>query len=357
MSREAVDFVITWVNGADQQWLARRAAASSTRDSQWLGDAGNRGEGFLKWQLRSIAQNAPWVRTVHLVTEGRLPDWLDTSDPRLQVVRDSQLNPHGVDTFNSHAVEASITEIPGLAEHFVYLNDDFFLGRPIGPDFYFREGLPYANPSPLYLTHGDLHAHAMLNATSTLNSLYGKRDYLRGLGRGVLRAASLDTPRSVTVLASRRIPPTVDMHLPTPLRRSVTAEVFTLADQQLDDVRRSVFRSPTDIAPIYLATIWHIATGRFFPISRRAAGRWISMANAPERAIVELINSDAPQLCVNDNVRSDDAEVTGAVVAALDARWPQPSPFELSPARVSTPEVSWSRPSHSIDPSPAAPES
>ena len=40
-------------------------------------------------------------------------------------------------TFNSHAIEASLHHIDGLAEHFVYFNDDMFVGRPLRPEPFF----------------------------------------------------------------------------------------------------------------------------------------------------------------------------------------------------------------------------
>ena len=43
-------------------------------------------------------------------------------------------------THNSHAVESQLHRIPGLAEHFLYSNDDMFFGRPVGPELFFSPG-------------------------------------------------------------------------------------------------------------------------------------------------------------------------------------------------------------------------
>jgi hypothetical protein len=52
-------------------------------------------------------------------------------------------------TFNSHAIEACLHRIPGLAEHFVYFNDDVFLGRALGwRAFFDEEGRSCFFPSP-----------------------------------------------------------------------------------------------------------------------------------------------------------------------------------------------------------------
>ena len=59
-------------------------------------------------------------------------EWLDTSHPQLRLVHhDAILPPDALPTFNSHAIESALHKVPDLAEQFVYLNDDFFLGRPL----------------------------------------------------------------------------------------------------------------------------------------------------------------------------------------------------------------------------------
>ena len=74
------------------------------------------------------------MRRIHLVTAGQVPDWLDTDHPMVNLVDHAQILPaEGLPTFNSHAIETSLHRIDGLAEHFVYFNDDFLLGRPVRP--------------------------------------------------------------------------------------------------------------------------------------------------------------------------------------------------------------------------------
>ena len=78
------------------------------------------------------------MRKIHLVTAGQVPEWLDRSHPQVAVVDHSAILPaDALPTFNSHAIESALHHLPDLAEHFVYLNDDFFLGRPLGPETFF----------------------------------------------------------------------------------------------------------------------------------------------------------------------------------------------------------------------------
>ena len=87
----------------------------------------------LRFSLRSLEQFAPWINHVWIVTADQRPRWLTPDHPWVSVVshRDIFPDPDALPTFNSHAIEACLHRIPGLAEHFLYLNDDMLLGRPV----------------------------------------------------------------------------------------------------------------------------------------------------------------------------------------------------------------------------------
>ena len=104
------------------------------------GDVRFRNRDELRYSLRSLHTYAPWVRNVFLVTDDQMPSWLDTEHPDIKVVShreifaDSSLLP----TFNSHAIESQLHRIEGLSEHFIYVNDDVFFGRPLTPSRFFH---------------------------------------------------------------------------------------------------------------------------------------------------------------------------------------------------------------------------
>ncbi|HET9032448.1 MAG TPA: stealth family protein [Dokdonella sp.] len=146
-----IDAVITWVDGADpahrkklDAWLAqsgnkRPASADRTR----FNDAGE-----IDWCIRSILRFAPWFRKIHVVVDGQVPAILDR-------LRDSQFGERfnvvdhreifagfeqHLPTFNSRSIITMLWRIQGLAENFVYFNDDMFLLRAVNPEDFFREG-------------------------------------------------------------------------------------------------------------------------------------------------------------------------------------------------------------------------
>lgn len=92
----------------------------------------------LRYSLRSLWKFAPWVHHVYLVTNGQVPNWLNLDHPRLTVVPHSAILPaEHLPTFSSPAIETGLHKIPGLANQFIYFNDDVLLGNQIWPDDFY----------------------------------------------------------------------------------------------------------------------------------------------------------------------------------------------------------------------------
>lgn len=145
-----VDIVYTWVDGSDSRWLEEKNRYEGMIAAH--PDATNRGRftsrDELKYSLRSVAFNTNFVRNIYVVTNGQVPEWLDLSNPRLRIIRHEEIfrRPElSLPTFNSHAIESNIHRIDGLADRYIYLNDDcFFSGSVERSDFYSICGRPFA---------------------------------------------------------------------------------------------------------------------------------------------------------------------------------------------------------------------
>lgn len=73
------------------------------------------------------------------MTCGHFPEFLVSNHPKLNLVTHDQIiEPDCLPTFNSHAIEINIHKIEGLAEHFVYFNDDTFINSPLEPEFFLK---------------------------------------------------------------------------------------------------------------------------------------------------------------------------------------------------------------------------
>lgn len=139
-----IDLVFTWVDGSDPVLAAKRAhylAGEARPDVAHFRDNDE-----LRFALRAWETYAPWVRRIHIVTDGQTPTWLRTAHPKIRVVDHTACIPAAyLPTFSSRVIEAHLHLIPDVSEHFIYCNDDFFLVSRCEPsDFFTANGLPYA---------------------------------------------------------------------------------------------------------------------------------------------------------------------------------------------------------------------
>ena len=150
----AVDAVVTWVDGFDQEHIKKRQkhlnALEKTPYAESLHPTRFNSLDEITYCLRSLIHFAPWLRTIYVVTDGQMPPivtaWQGTSlANRIKIIdhrdifKDFEVY---LPTFNSLSIEAMLWRIPGLSERFIYLNDDCMLLRPLQETDFFREGLP-----------------------------------------------------------------------------------------------------------------------------------------------------------------------------------------------------------------------
>ena len=138
-----IDLVYLWVDGNDPVWREKRSGhnvvlgnESHNNEARW------RNNDELKYSLRSVEKYAPWINRIFIVTDNQCPAWLDTSNPKIQVIDHSHIFPaDALPVFNSQAIESVIYKIPGLSEHFIQGNDDTLFSAPVYPsDFFNTDG-------------------------------------------------------------------------------------------------------------------------------------------------------------------------------------------------------------------------
>jgi hypothetical protein len=140
-----IDIVYLWVDGNDPNWLpikdyylALEGKATNTADSCTTNRFSDHEE--LKYSLRSLLKFAPFFHHIYIVTMNQRPYWL-LDHPQITIIDHTEIFPclEDLPTFNSHALESNLHRIPGLAEHFIYFNDDVLLGLPVSPSDFFTE--------------------------------------------------------------------------------------------------------------------------------------------------------------------------------------------------------------------------
>ena len=226
-----IDIVFTWVDGSDPDWIEsfRETAEDQGRelDDEALDPARYRSRDELRYALRSVWAYCGWVRRIYLVTAGQCPSWMvdQPEDFGLTIVDHAEILPSdALPTFNSHAIEASLHQIDGLAEHFVYFNDDVFIARPQRPECFFT-------PSGLArVFQGGARVHG-----------YESDDTL-AVDTAALRGRELLRRRFGRVATHK------PLHVAFPLRRSTLFEIDDEFSSEIHRTRASRFRSPSDLS-------------------------------------------------------------------------------------------------------------
>lgn len=138
-----IDLVYLWVDGSDPIWLKKKneflgIETEINSEQNCKGRYADNNE--LKYSLRSVSKNIPWIRKIFIVTDNQVPDWLDTKNSQIEIIDHKDILPsEALPCFNASVIEYFLHKIPDLSEHFIYANDDLFFYSPLDPSFFFAE--------------------------------------------------------------------------------------------------------------------------------------------------------------------------------------------------------------------------
>lgn len=330
MQKNAIDFVIAWVDGNDPLWRQERANYTEgfTSDNS---EVRFRDWENLQYWFRGVENYAPWVNKIHFITWGHLPPWLNTDHPKLHVVTHKDYIPKEyLPTFNSHTIELNMHRIGGLSEQFVYFNDDMFLTAPVKEETFFRQGLPRDTFALNVICYGaDTAGLFNTNDMMLVNShfdkvvqqkLYWKKWFSPANGmKSVLRTSLL--------MPWRWFGGFYYGHLPESYLKSTLEEVWEKEGDTLDYTCRSMFRENSNVNQ-WVFKYWQLAKGSFAPISWKR-GKCFHIHDDIEPAVEAIQNHRYQMICLNDTNATTDWERKKAdIIQAFEDILPQKSSFE-----------------------------
>lgn len=338
---QKIDFVLLWVDGNDEEWLAlkskyQKADIHQSYDLEARAQCRYRDIGLLKYWFRSVERFAPWVNRVFFITCGQKPDWLNESNPKLRLVDHKDYIPaEYLPTFQSNTIELNLHRLPDLSEHFVLFNDDTFLLRPVKPDFFFRNGLPVI-PCDLGIPNwlGDsLGSHMAVNNCGVLRrSMDVKRLIWKNIWKyidvkelGFVRSAK----NIVSFTVNREFIPGTFGHMPLSHLKSTFAELWEKNPASMDISSRSRFRNDCSVNQ-WLACAWNMVSGRFYPANEKRRGIFISIdTNDLDKKCSMITQQKYPMIAVNDRNEIPELEQCFLETAkAFDEVLPEKSSFE-----------------------------
>ncbi|MXN64637.1 hypothetical protein GR183_06950 [Stappia sp. GBMRC 2046] len=312
---EPIDVVYTWVDdefpgykGELQKYAGdkRDTNPNRTRDNLDL----------IKYSLRSISRNMPFVRRIYLLTcRPQMPAWLDPDHPKIRVIHHDEVMAADIlPTFNSFAIVSHLHMLPGLSDRFVYMEDDMLIPRPLeisefmSPDgrplvFTRRKHTPaHANLDPAKASPWNL---ALATANAALDREFGPK-------------------RHAYVI-----------HGPRLIDREFFQEMIERFPGEFHATRTSRFRANGNVPGEYLYPHFLLESGKGALATRSRSRKmegYASLENfAPWTALqLKMLEWRKPKtITLNDSFeRSPNPDVVRNVRSTLERWFPDPSPFE-----------------------------
>ena len=334
-NRFDIDVVVLWVDGNDPAWQAEKAKYQETKTTDANAVNRFRDWGLMKYWFRAIETFAPWVRTIHFVTWGHVPDFLKLDHPKLHLVRHEDYLPKDcLPTFNACAIEMSIHKIDGLSEKFIFFNDDMFLLRPIEQEAFFKNGLPVADGGEtVNPPYGKLLVWNALyyNDLGIINRHFEKRKTVKQHRKKFINRA-YDIKSNIRTLLHEHLNKTRFVgfsfpHSPAGYCKTSFVKVWEAEPELLRETTAHKFRFYTDVNQ-WLVLWWQIASGQFTPGKvdnvRCSAEAWAI------DSICETIRSQShDMICINDPDDPTDFEtLSKRIQDAFETILPEKSSYE-----------------------------
>lgn len=293
-----IDAVYLWVDNTDPTWLRRKAKFEKSKVSPGSNATSRfRQFGELQTSIRMLAKNAPFIRKVFIVTDYQKPDLSKLRNLPFEVevvFHDAFIDEKFLPTYSSRALAANLHRIPGLAERFLYLNDDTFVAAPARPETWFTETgvrLRYSS-TPMPSRSKLVAAEAVYNARWETLELAATKGW-NGTNAQIEHGAH-------------------------PILKSVMQELWKTFPMELEHTTASRFRSPSGILPEWLHNLAALASGRA-EIVENSPYKYIAMNDVTAvGGIIQLLlrRGRILNVCLNDVAElSDRKRVEGERLA------------------------------------------
>ena len=315
-TKKSIDVVYTWVDDSFPGYLEQLNQYAETKHD--LNPNRTRDNlDLIKYSLRSLQKNLPWVRNVYLLTcRPQVPAWMNKEADGLTVIHhDEVIDQQYLPTFSSHTIISNIHKIPGLSKQFLYVEDDMLFDNTVSySDFVDDKGKIKFYPQKTTTANADQRNNDDL---SPWNLALAECNYM--LNEAFTSENRLDVN-----------------HIPLLIDRDAWGEMEERWPEAFHRTRQCKFRSPHNVAAEYLYPHYMINTDRGILTSREDTKR--SMFYHPMENYmlwawygIWQINRKRPKfLALNDNFEhKPHSGVVKLMREFLEKRYPTPSRFEI----------------------------
>jgi hypothetical protein len=262
---EKIDIVVMWVDGNDKKWQEEKkkydpnpnSDSSIYRYRDW---------NLLQYWFRGVEKFAPWVNKIHFVTWGHIPNWLNTENEKLNIVKHSDFIPEKyLPTFSANTIELNLHRIKGLSDKFILLNDDLYFINNVKPEDFF------VGDTPLDTVGLNVHCpkkslisqYFCINDVSIINEHFDfkkclKRDWKKWFD---FKNGNL-LLRTIVLANCPRFPGFYQHHLANAYNKKTFETIWKKEYEILDNTCLNKFRGVNDVNQ-WVCKEWQIASGNF----------------------------------------------------------------------------------------------
>ncbi len=329
-----IDFVVSWVDGSDLKWretFNKYLPKDAKIKALDVNDNRYRDSGFFNYWFRTVEKFAPWVRKIHLVTADQHPDFLNLNHPKLHLVSHSDfIDEKYLPLFNSNAIEISMHKIPGLSEHFIYFNDDFFLTKPVQPEYFFS---PNGNPrdfASFILVSNEPFDHILMNNEHLIEKILKKKECIRKNRSKWLNLHYGPKDLFLYFLMERKSRGTYIRfsHFPTPYKKETWETVWNLANDELERNLCRRYRSFEDLSH-FVFREYNLFQGEF-EVRKPCEGRkYFNISDNINEIVDAIENQKYTEIVLNDQPCPDFKERSLKIRHSFSKILPEKSSFEV----------------------------
>ncbi len=328
---DAIDFVVLWVDDKDPAWQEKKARYTGNDSREGNSEVRYRDWETLKYWFRGVEAFAPWVRYVYFVTDDQKPEWLNLDHPKLKWVKHREFIPGKyLPVFSSHPIEWNLHRIEGLAERFVYFNDDMFLLKETRPEDFFVRGEPCDFPVIGAIYSCGFFSHLLFNNMELINRHFSLKDSIRKNPWKWLKGQSVSGLAKLLLYGRKDLVPGMTAHhIPISYRKSTYQILWEKELDAIDATCRNRLRTKADVTP-WCIRDWQILSGAFYP--KRPIGKLFHTASMAynDDAITYLRKQKGKVICLNDSEAENDFLLhKSRITEAFEKLLPEKSKFEL----------------------------
>ena len=326
-----IDFVLTWVDGNDEKWKKTKEKYEKLAGIEKNINTEERFRDWdtLKYWFRAVERYAPWVNKIHFVTEGHLPEWLNTNHEKINIVMHKDFIDNScLPTFNSSVIMPNLGRILSLSENFVTFNDDMFLNDFVKDIDFFKNNIPCDTGifSPIVPARNTI-INVISYDLEIINDYFNSRDILK---KSFFKYFNLKYGKHIIknfcVLPWKNVLGFYDSHIPFSYKKTTFKKIYELESELFKENDTHRFRTRSDVNE-YIMRYWQLCEGNFEPRSYKF-GQYYNINVELDKACRDIKNSKHKVICLNDGPTDDFENQKRKLLETFKQKYPKKSRFE-----------------------------